>query len=491
MRLRRRLLLVDLGAVALAAALSTGWLHGGGAIAWFAAQGLMVLATLAWAGEYTGAVRPRWTVETRRVIVAAAIVTTAAGVLRISLGAGIAADEEALTWLAYVGCVAAGRLLFRAAHATARGSGQGLCPTLIVGSGEIGSTVARRLSADVTAGLLPIGFLDEAPPDQSSASPERSLPVLGSMDDLVTVADRHGVRCVVVTFSATPDDRLVDLVRQCWALDLHVLVVPRLFELQRHRHDVHYLGRLPLQSLAPPPSRPWSLRAKDTLDRGVAAVAVVALSPLLITIAAAIRLTMGGPVLLGQVRVGRDGEPFEMLKFRTMQASPEGCGEADWAWAAASVGIHGQASLATPRCTRLGAFLRRTSLDELPQFLNIVRGDMSLIGPRPERVGYVRVFETSIRGYSDRHRMRTGLTGWAQVNGLRGDTSLRDRVEWDNDYIDNWSLWLDLRIACRTLPALLRCPADAARRQQADDARTPVAVAPHPDGGTAVRTVGG
>jgi lipopolysaccharide/colanic/teichoic acid biosynthesis glycosyltransferase len=151
-----------------------------------------------------------------------------------------------------------------------------------------------------------------------------------------------------------------------------------------------------------------------------------------------------------------------MLKFRTMRPSDVPAGEADAAWAARMLGA---APAATPparpaavRCTRCGAMLRRTGLDELPQLVNVLRGEMSLIGPRPERAHYVERFSTAIRRYDDRHRVRGGVTGWAQVNGLRGETSLDDRVEWDNFYIDNWSPWLDLAIVCRTASAVVRHP---------------------------------
>jgi exopolysaccharide biosynthesis polyprenyl glycosylphosphotransferase len=298
---------------------------------------------------------------------------------------------------------------------------------------------------------------------------DRAAPLLGGIEDLEAIVDRHGVRCVVVTFSSAGDDRLVDIVRRCWRLEVPVLVVPRLFEVQSHRTDLHRLGRLPLQPLAPPRSRSWGLRAKYAVDRGMAAVAVVALAPLLIAIAASIRLTLGSPVLFRQLRVGCGGRTFEMLKFRTLETSAETRGEADYAWAAATLGATSSTPVAAaaPRCTRLGAFLRRMSLDELPQFINVLKGEMSLIGPRPERLSYVQLFEAAIQGYSDRHRMKVGLTGWAQVHGLRGDTSLLDRVEWDNAYIDAWSPWLDMRILCRTLKAVLRSPADAARRPSA------------------------
>jgi lipopolysaccharide/colanic/teichoic acid biosynthesis glycosyltransferase len=167
-------------------------------------------------------------------------------------------------------------------------------------------------------------------------------------------------------------------------------------------------------------------------------------------IALAIRLTSPGPALFRQRRVGRDGRHFEVLKFRTMHVRPtaaafippDGC---------APGGIEGD-----DRRTSIGRFLRDTSLDELPQLINVLRGEMSLVGPRPERPEFVKRFGLEISGYDDRHRVKSGITGWAQVNGFRGQTSIADRIEWDNHYIENWSLWFDLRILLLTAVEVLR-----------------------------------
>ena len=175
--------------------------------------------------------------------------------------------------------------------------------------------------------------------------------------------------------------------------------------------------------------------------------------------AVAVLISLGAPVLYRQRRVGRDGHEFELLKLRTLRHPVAGSHEmADAGWMARQLGDEApqeQVSLGD-RITRVGAFLRRYSLDELPQLWNVVRGDMSLVGPRPERVNYVDRFEGSIYRYGERHRMKAGLTGWAQVNGLRGETPLADRVEWDNHYIENWSPWLDFKILARTVGCVLR-----------------------------------
>jgi lipopolysaccharide/colanic/teichoic acid biosynthesis glycosyltransferase len=226
---------------------------------------------------------------------------------------------------------------------------------------------------------------------------------------------------------------------------------------------------VPLVLVDPPDPRGWQFALKYAADHIFAALALLVTSPLLAAIAIAIRLETGSPVFHRQTRVGRDGRRFEMVKFRTMKGDPAREGETDIDWALEQAGAAPDESwadvprpsatngaAAADRRTRLGRLLRRFSLDELPQLFNVLRGEMSLIGPRPERAAYVRHFETAVYRYGDRHRVKSGVTGWAQVNGLRGKTSLADRVEWDNFYVENWSPWLDLKILLITAWCILR-----------------------------------
>jgi lipopolysaccharide/colanic/teichoic acid biosynthesis glycosyltransferase len=170
-----------------------------------------------------------------------------------------------------------------------------------------------------------------------------------------------------------------------------------------------------------------------------------------------ILLTLGRPVFFRQVRVGRDGRTFEMLKFRTMRPAPSTgdieLNALDLPPDTAPGGVEGD-----DRRTKLGAALRRCAIDELPQLINVLKGEMSLVGPRPERPEFVGLFEQSVYRYAERHRVKSGVTGWAQVHGLRGKTSLSDRVEWDNYYIENWSLWLHLKVLLLTFLAVVRSP---------------------------------
>ncbi len=323
-------------------------------------------------------------------------------------------------------------------------------PTLIIGAGLVGDHLVKRLVTDRSYGLRPVGFLDSDPMPRARQRTAAYVPVLGGVDDLDAALDRTGARHVILAFSSEPDQTLVGKVRQCQDRGVTVSLVPRLYESINERATLDHVGGLPLLSLRPTNPHSWHFAVKHAVDRTCAAIALVALGPVILLIAAAVRLTSPGPVLFRQRRVGRDGRAFNLLKFRTMRiATVED--EFEPLDGLAPGGVEG-----VDRRTAFGRFLRETSLDELPQLLNVVRGEMSLVGPRPERPEFVERFSIEINRYDDRHRVKSGITGWAQVNGLRGQTSIADRVEWDNYYIQNWSLRFDLRIIALTIAEVFR-----------------------------------
>jgi exopolysaccharide biosynthesis polyprenyl glycosylphosphotransferase len=325
-------------------------------------------------------------------------------------------------------------------------------PTLIIGAGVIGEHLVKRLNGEPRYGLRPIGFIDDdpLPGDQLRAS-GASLPVLGGLDNLDEVIERTGARRVILAFSNEPDHRLVDRIRDCVSQGVEVSLVPRLFEAINERATLDHVGGLPLVNLNAVNPRGWQFAVKHAVDRTFALLALLALAPLMATIALAVRLSSSGPVMFRQRRVGRDGHEFDLLKFRTMRQPDANSNEFELPDGCAPGGVEG-----IDRRTMVGRLLRDTSLDELPQFINVLRGDMSLVGPRPERPEFVELFVRDVARYQDRHRVKSGITGWAQVNGLRGQTSILDRVEWDNHYIQNWSLRLDLRIMLLTVAEVLR-----------------------------------
>ncbi len=313
--------------------------------------------------------------------------------------------------------------------------------TLIVGAGQVGTRLARTLLDHPQYGLEPVGFVDSRPLEEP---PELPLPVLGGYDRLAALIREHSVRDVVVAFGGVRESDLVDILRTCDRLDVEVFLIPRLFELHRHNRDADEVWGIPLVRVRRAVFRsPW-WKVKRLIDILVAGTALVLLSPVLVVCGLAVRREGGPGVLFRQVRVGLDGRPFEVLKFRSLKPVDETESQTNW-------NIKHD-----DRLGPVGKFLRASSLDELPQLWNIVRGDMSLVGPRPERPHFVDQFSTCIPRYTARHRVPAGLTGWAQAHGLRGDTSIEDRARFDNYYIENWSPWLDTKILLKTVGQVLR-----------------------------------
>ena len=364
------------------------------------------------------------------------------------------AQQGARMWAFAVVYLAGGRLLFHRVEQRARRDGRSLRPTLIIGSGMIGRLVAQRLLERPELGLRPIGFLDKEPLETDDG-----LPVLGASWDLERVVAEHGVEHVIVSFSTAPMSVLLGLMERAERLGLETSFVPRLYERTTSQLSVQHIGGLPLVTTRSVNPRGWYFRVKHVLDRIIALILVLLFSPVLGMAAAATFFTLGRPILFRQRRVGRDGVEFDMLKFRTMRGAPEERGEADAGWAEGQLNGTSGGLAGTPaedQRSALGKVLRQLSIDELPQLFNVLLGHMSIVGPRPERVHYVRAFERNIYRYGDRHRVKSGITGWAQANGLRGNTSLADRVEWDNYYIENFSFWLDFKILLLTLGAVRR-----------------------------------
>jgi exopolysaccharide biosynthesis polyprenyl glycosylphosphotransferase len=395
--------------------------------------------------------RMRWVLLDELVAVIAGLSAAAMTLIVATLTTGTAdspGEAVAPVWVAAGAMAVAGRVTWSKVQRQRRLNGRSNVPALVVGAGLIGSHIVRRLQEHREYGLDPVGFLDSNP--LSTLAPAKGFPpVLGSPEQLEQISKRHGVRHVIIAFTTESDRSLIGLVRRCRALDIEVSLVPRLFDFHNERVALEHLGGLPLNTLHSVDPRGRAFAAKHALDRVAAALGLLLLGPLMLAIATAVKLGSFGPVLFLQQRVGRDGQPFDLLKFCSMREVQDDQRYTPDAGSAPG-GVEG-----TDRRTAIGRWLRRTSLDELPQLINVLRGDMSLIGPRPERVEFVDLFQRDFERYNERHRVKAGITGWAQVHGLRGQTSLADRVEWDNFYIDNWSLALDLRITLMTIRELL------------------------------------
>ncbi len=411
----------------------------------------IAMALLLMRGMYRRRMRPFVLDGIAPIVGAISIAVMTVVVLEIYIGANrLGTSVPVHLWLLAVGLTGTGRIALLVLQRQARGRGLVSRSTLIVGAGHVGMRVARRLSESPQYGLNPVGFLDADPLAPTRAG-DREVPVLGSPSDLEWIASMTGATHVVLAFSSDSDETLVPLARRCEQLGLEVSLVPRLFESVNDRFQYESLGGLPLLALRSTDPKGLQFTVKHAVDRVCAALLLTICAPLLALIALAVRVESAGPVVFRQRRVGRDGHEFDVFKFRSMRLSPAGDAEFRPGGGDAPGGVEG-----VDRRTRVGKLLRRTSLDELPQLFNVLRGDMSLVGPRPERPEFVDLFKRDLDRYGDRHRVKSGITGWAQVHGLRGQTSLADRVEWDNYYIEHWSLPLDAKILALTVVAVFK-----------------------------------
>jgi exopolysaccharide biosynthesis polyprenyl glycosylphosphotransferase len=362
-------------------------------------------------------------------------------------------------WLFALLGVGAGRSVLALTQRWARARRLVGKPVLIMGAGVVGAQVARRLESHPEYGLTPIGFLDDDPRSVAEVG-GRDVPVLGTVEDLDETVMSTGVRNLIVAFSSVADARVSRLIQRCQELGIEVSVVPRMFDTINNRVGYDTVGGLPLMSFTTVDPRGVQFALKHAFDRVFGLGLLIVLSPVILCTALVVRLSSRGPILFRQRRVGRDGKVFNLYKFRSMRMSPSRAGlNGDDPTAIESL-LGGDTAPggveSNDRRTKVGRLLRRSSLDELPQLLNVLRGEMSIIGPRPERPEFVELFRQDITRYGDRHRVKSGITGWAQVHGLRGQTSLAERVEWDNYYIAHWSLGLDMKILALTFTALWR-----------------------------------
>ncbi|MEO8345769.1 MAG: undecaprenyl-phosphate glucose phosphotransferase [Betaproteobacteria bacterium] len=308
---------------------------------------------------------------------------------------------------------------------------------LIVGAGRLGQDIARRLARTPWSGLSVRGFYD----DDATLSGTRveDIEVLGTIDVLATDLERSPVDQVWIALPLRADARIRELLLQLRQHSVEVRLVPDIFNFALLNHSMTEVAGLPVINLTESPLSEVNHLLKSLEDFVFSLVLGIVAAPVMLFIAAGIALTSRGPVFYRQERVTWNGRHFMMRKFRTMPVGAEAATGPVWA------------RPGEQRATAFGAFLRRTSLDELPQLINVLTGDMSLVGPRPERPEFVEQFRQQIPGYMQKHLVKAGITGWAQVNDLRGDTDLTRRIEFDLYYIDNWSLLFDLRILCLTL----------------------------------------
>ena len=315
-------------------------------------------------------------------------------------------------------------------------SGIGVRRALIVGAGRAGRALADKLLDHKATGVKPIGFADDDP--GKSAQIHRSLPVLGTTHEVRALLARHDVDTVFLALPVEAHRTMMRILQDVGNEMIDIRLVPDVFQFVTFKAGVEDFDGLPVINLTQVPLEGWNSLVKRSMDLVLSAAGLTTLALLYPFLALAIWLEDRGPVLYAQERMGLDGRLFRMFKFRSMKVNAEESG-AKWA------------EENDPRRTRVGSFLRKTSLDELPQLINVFLGDISLVGPRPERPEFVHEFKEKFPQYMLRHRVRAGITGWAQVHGWRGNTSLSKRIEYDLYYIENWSVSLDVKILWLTL----------------------------------------
>ncbi|MEW5992970.1 MAG: undecaprenyl-phosphate glucose phosphotransferase [Candidatus Zixiibacteriota bacterium] len=339
------------------------------------------------------------------------------------------------------GALILARVFLRAILRWARRRGFNQRHVVIVGSAGLGAQVAERLRAAPWMGLTVVGYFKS-----DSGAPADSIdgvPSIGSVDRLAEYVMERRIDQVWLAMPLRDEDKVREILHNLRHSTADIRFVPDFFGMRLLNHSVMDIAGMPVMNLSVTPMTGVNRVLKAIEDRVLAVLILAFIAPLMALIALGVKLTSPGPVLFKQLRYGYDGKPIRVYKFRTMVVHDE------------NDGVVTQASRADPRVTRLGRFLRRTSLDELPQFFNVLQGRMSIVGPRPHAVAHNEQYKDLVDGYMKRHKVKPGITGWAQINGWRGETDtlekMQKRVEYDLYYIENWSLWFDLKIIFLTI----------------------------------------
>lgn len=332
---------------------------------------------------------------------------------------------------------AAFRLSLRGVLVIARRRGYNIKHVLLVGYSRAAEEYIDRIKANPQWGYVVHAILDDVTP---RGTLYKGIKVVGRIDNLEIILPENKLDEIAITLPLSQYSRLEDIVAQCEKSGVHTKFIPDYNSIIPSRPYTEDLMGLPVINIRHVPLTRMSNRAvKRSVDILGALAGLILSSPFMLIIAVLVKTTSEGPVIFAQERIGRHNKPFRMYKFRSMRRTDEQGDGAGWT-------VEND-----PRVTKVGRFIRRTSLDELPQLFNILRGDMSLVGPRPEQTKYVEEFKEKIPRYMIKHQVRPGLTGWAQVNGLRGDTSIEKRIDYDLYYIENWTLGFDIRILFLTI----------------------------------------
>ena len=311
---------------------------------------------------------------------------------------------------------------------------------VVIGAGALGLKVARSVNQSPVQGIDVVGFFDDRSDDR--VHPEASARRLGDLKQAAPYIREHGVKEVFITLALGSQPRIIELLEDLQGTTASIYFVPDVFGISIIQGRLQDVGGMPMVGMCETPFTGTNLLIKRISDIVLSSLILLLISPVMLFIALAVKFSSPGPAIFAQRRNGLDGEEIVVFKFRSMRAMDNGS-------------VVKQATRDDPRITPFGAFIRRTSLDELPQFFNVLQGSMSIVGPRPHAVAHNEMYRKMIKAYMVRHKVKPGITGWAQVNGHRGETDtlekMQARVEYDLEYLRNWSLGLDLVIILRTI----------------------------------------
>lgn len=338
-------------------------------------------------------------------------------------------------WLLTILLLILGRGVHYGIRNALRDWGIGKDRLLIVGTGDTARMILQRILWSPNLGYETVGIVTNG---RFHTNNLLNIPVLGTAEQLPELIEQHQIDEVIIAMPEAGHRETVRIISYCERGRVSIKVFPDIFQFITSQAGIDDLGGLPLLSVRDYALRGYLLIFKRIMDLAGAAFGLIFLSPIMLLVAIAIKLESPGPVFFVQERMGLDGKPFLLIKFRSMRKDAEKDGP-------------GWTTDNDPRQTKLGSLLRRLEMDELPNLINVLLGEMSLVGPRPEQAHYVEQFRRIVPRYMDRHREKGGMTGWAQVNGLRGDTSIEERTKYDLWYSENWSIWLDFKIILRTL----------------------------------------
>jgi exopolysaccharide biosynthesis polyprenyl glycosylphosphotransferase len=367
------------------------------------------------------------------------IISVAANSFLIRNGPDYSRRMIVFSWILTIVLVTLGRLLYSRLIWSLQSRGIGGARVLIVGTGETGRILLQTMRRLPGLGYEVVGMVS-----QDSRAEDPGVPIVGTTDELLSLVRSEHIDEVIIALPDATSREILPIISDCHRARVATRVYPSAFQLITSDLSIGHLGGLPLLTVRDTVLRGWRLTLKRAMDIIGSAVGLVVLSPFMLVTALLIKLDSPGSAFYTQERMGLDEKPFQMIKFRSMREGAET--ETGPVWA-----VKGD-----PRRTRLGALIRRYSLDELPQFINVFLGEMSLVGPRPERPVFVEQFKQIIPRYVERHQEKAGMTGWAQVNGLRGDTSIVARTKYDLYYIENWSILFDLKILIKTFFTFFR-----------------------------------